>query len=232
MHSSCTYETALSKHGDKSSISSEYMLGCPGAKLLGNKVTASPFLVQRNDNMKHGKPPKSKTDKATNTCRTPPKRPLPCEVLACLAQGRGGPWMSAPPFTLLRETEATVSHFQASELGLALLFLGLERRIDSSLDTWVIYRANWLVLKWKCPDRLHHPDAPEQWKGLPHRRLSRKGLALRCSSATTTPHSKLSPIRLCLETGQGLPPLETEGPQPIPQLPDTVWRLSPEACLT
>lgn len=60
--------------------------------------------------------------------------------------------MSTPCSALLRETEATVSHCQESELGLALIFLDLERRIDSSLDTWVIYRANWLALKWKCPD--------------------------------------------------------------------------------
>lgn len=59
--------------------------------------------------------------------------------------------MFTPSSALLRETEATVSHCQASELGLALLFLDLERRIDSSLDTWVIYRANWLVRKWKGP---------------------------------------------------------------------------------
>lgn len=43
-------------------------------------------------------------------------------------------------------------HFEASELGLALICLDLKERIDNSLDIWVIQRANWLALKWKCPD--------------------------------------------------------------------------------
>lgn len=79
--SSCNYEIALGKHGGKFSLFSEYVLRCLRAKWLGRKFSASPLLVQRNENMKDGKPPKSKTNKAMNACRTPPHVHCPVRCL-------------------------------------------------------------------------------------------------------------------------------------------------------
>ena len=87
-----------------------------------------------------------------NSCWAPLGFCCPVRCLYVLCKAHGGPEMSGPFSVLRRETEATVSHFQASERELALIFLDLKRRIDNPLDIWVIYRANWLVLKWKCPD--------------------------------------------------------------------------------
>lgn len=147
-------------------------------------------------------------NKGLNACQCP----LSCEVLHILCKEVLG---DSPSAALLRETEARVSHFEASELGLALIFLDLKEQTDNSLDIWVTHRAKLACSQMAVSTLTLQPRRTRETE-----RVTALGLGRRpqisfaqCPSFPTTPtYSSPSCIFLCWKQERFWSQRETEGP--------------------
>lgn len=132
-------------------------------------------------------------NKGLNTCQCP----LSCEVLHILCKEVLG---DSPSAALLRETEARVSHFEASELGLALIFLDLKEQTDNSLDIWVTHRAKLACFQMAVSTLTLQPRRTRETERVMALGLGRRPQIsfAQCPSFPTTPtYSSPSCIFLC-----------------------------------